>query len=326
MKNIPLERFSTYSIIARDAETGGFGAAVQTHQMCVGAVVPWLDPFAGAVVTQAMTNVNFGPMGLGLLRRGLTAEQTLDALIATDERRQSRQLAVVDTKGNVGAWTGGQCIREAGHHIGGGYSVQANMMTASTVIDAMREAFEAADGDLGERMLFALQAAQAHGGDIRGMQSAALKVVGGDDIEELSNQIPMYDLRVDEHDDPVGELARLVRLRKAQLIDASGHRALERDDIQGAREAWSSARDLAPELEEIPFWQAIGALEDAEDVQWAAAIFNSNLGSDERLGHWIDLIERLEECGIVSRAESAAELIAAIQTKNQSDGGQEARS
>jgi uncharacterized Ntn-hydrolase superfamily protein len=282
--------------------------------MCVGAVVPWLDPQAGVIVTQAMTNVNFGPTGLDLLRRGLTAEQTLDALIATDESRQTRQLAVVDRSGHVSAWTGAKCIREAGHHIGNGYSIQANMMSAPTVIGAMKEAFESCQGNLAERMLCSLQAAQSHGGDIRGMQSAALKVVDGGSIEELTFRIPDYDLRVDEHDEPLEELARLVRLRKAKLIDAEGHNALEQGDLQAAREAWSHASALAPELVEISFWQAVSAIEEAKDVQWAAEIFSSELGSDEHAEHWIDLIFRLEECGILSRQGSAAELVDVIRT------------
>jgi uncharacterized Ntn-hydrolase superfamily protein len=312
MKDIPSGWFSTYSIVARDADTGRFGAAVQTHQMCVGAVVPWLDPLAGAVVTQAMTNVNFGPRGLELLRGGLAAGQVLDALLATDDRKQSRQLAIVDSAGNVAAWTGDDCIREAGHSIGSGYSVQANMMTGDTVIEAMSEAFESQSGDLAERMLSALQAAQREGGDIRGMQSAALKVVGVKDNKPALFQIPRYDLRVDEHDDPVQELARLVRLRKAQLLDARGHASLEKGDIERAREDWSSARDTAPELEEIPFWQAIGVLEETGDIQWAAEIFHSALSSDDRHAEWINLIHRLEECGIIKKKGAAQDLVDAI--------------
>lgn len=307
-----LERFSTYSIVARDSQTGMFGAAVQTHQLCVGAVVPWLDPVAGALVTQAMTNVNFGPRGLELLRGGLSAKQVTDALLATDERRETRQLAVVDHSGEVSAWTGADCIREAGHFTGEGYSVQANMMERPSVIESMREAFEAADGDLANRMMAALHAAQEHGGDIRGMQSAALKVVGGDEVGALAFQVPRYDLRVDEHEDPIKELARLVRLRKAQLIDAHAHRDLENGEIEAAMVEWARARELAPELEELPFWQAIGVLEEKGDLGAAVEIFNSELSSDPRLEHWIDLAHRLEECGILSKKGSAQTLDEAV--------------
>jgi uncharacterized Ntn-hydrolase superfamily protein len=303
-----LERFSTFSIVARDAKTGRFGAAVQTHQMCVGAVVPWLDPVAGALVTQAMTNVNFGPRGLDLLRGGLSAKQVAEALLATDDRRETRQLAVVDRSGEASAWTGADCIREAGHFTGQGYSVQANMMEGSSVIESMGEAFEAADGDLADRMMAALHAAQEHGGDIRGMQSAALKVVGRDEDGTLAFHVPRYDLRVDEHEDPIKELTRLVRLRKAQLIDANAHRDLENGEIEAAMVEWARARELAPELEELPFWQAIGVLEEKGDLGAAAAIFKSELSSDPRFEHWIDLVHRLEECGILTQKGSAQAL------------------
>jgi uncharacterized Ntn-hydrolase superfamily protein len=232
--------------------------------------------------------------------------------LATDERRDVRQLAVVDRLGTVSAWTGNDCIREAGHFVGEGFSVQANMMIEATVIDAMKVAFLEAEGDLAERMLSALQAAQANGGDIRGMQSSALKVVGGEDAHELGFRIPSYDLRVDEHDDPVVELARLVRMRKAQLIDDGGHRALEAGELEMTREAWDRVRRLAPELEEVPFWQSIAVMEETEDVKWAAEIFRSNLLSDGRKEHWLDLIYRLEQCGVLSRQGSAEQLVAAI--------------
>jgi uncharacterized Ntn-hydrolase superfamily protein len=312
MRNVPLELFSTYSIIAKEPDTGMFGAAVQTHQMSVGAIAPWLDPIAGAVMTQAMINVNFGPRGLELLRGGLSAGQVTAALLATDERRQTRQLAVIDRQGKVSTWTGEECIREAGHYIGEGFSVQANMMAEATVIDAMRDAYESTTGDLAERMLSALQAAQDQGGDIRGMQSAALKVVGGESAKELSFQIPRYDLRVDEHGHALKELARLVRLRKAQLIDAEGHRALERGDFETTREKWAEARGLAPELEEVPFWQTIGVLDETGDVEWAAQIFHAALSTDERVEHWKDLIVRLEQCGILRKHGSASELLDAV--------------
>jgi uncharacterized Ntn-hydrolase superfamily protein len=312
MKDFPLGWYSTYSIVARDPDTGSFGAAVQTHQMCVGAVVPWLDPGAGAVVTQAMTNVNFGPRGLDLLRGGFTAQQVLDALLASDERRQTRQVAIVDSEGSIAVWTGEECIREAGHFIGNGYSVQANMMMGDTVIDAMKAAYEADSGDMADRLLGALQEAQREGGDIRGMQSAALKIVSAVDKRPASFQLPSYDLRVDEHHDPVGELDRLVRLRKAQLINARGHKALEDGEIERAREEWAEARKTAPELEEIPFWQSIDVLEEIGDLEWAAEIFQSAFSSDERHEEWIDLIHRLEECGIITRDGAAQDLEDAI--------------
>lgn len=314
MKNKPLDRYSTYSIVARDDQTGHLGVAVQTHQMCVGAHVPWLEACVGAVATQSLVNLSFGPMGLAMLREGIAAPSVIDALVASDKDANVRQVAVVDSKGRVGAWTGSNCIPEAGHRIGDGYSVQANMMTYPSVVQAMADAFENASGDLAERMIASLHAAQAEGGDIRGMQSAALVVVGerfsgsGDPFEERS----IYDLRIDEHEQPVGELNRLVRLRRAQLIDAEGYRQLEDGHIDEALETWIRARQLAPELEELPYWQAITLADDHSDVQEAVKILSPMLTSDSRKDYWLDLIKRLQDCGIIEREGAGDELLSAL--------------
>ena len=314
MKNYPHELFNTYSIIARDEATGHLGVAVQTHQMCVGAHVPWLEPGVGAVATQSLVNLSFGPMGLSMLREGVPAPKVVDALVASDKEARVRQVAVVDTKGRVGAWTGSNCIPEAGHHIGGGYSVQANMMTHPTVVRAMAKAYESASGVLAERMMAALHAAQDEGGDIRGMQSAALVVVGegflgtGDPFEERS----IYDLRVDEHAQPLQELDRIVRLRRAQLIDSEGYRQLEENHREEALETWQRARELAPELEEMGYWQALTLADDHNDIQAALDILFPMLSVDSRKDHWIDLIRRVQNCGIIEREGAGDELLAAL--------------
>lgn len=299
----------TYSIVARDPQTGELGAAVQTHQMKVGGVVPWLLPGIGAVVTQSLTNIAFGPMALAMLREGVPAPRVVAALVASDEGANRRQVAVVDAQGRAAAWTGEGCIAEAGHQTGEGYSVQANMMTAPTVVRAMAEAFERAQGDLAQRMFAALEAAQREGGDIRGMQSAALKVVSG------SSNVPawqtIYDLRVDEHADPLAELARLVRLNRAQLLDDAGHEAYKLGEREQALVRWSEARSLAPELEELAYWQAL-TLSDRGDLQTALAILRPMLDGDARRDHWIDLIGRLQTCGILETSGIADQLIAAL--------------
>ncbi len=301
--------FSTYSIVARDNETGQLGVAVQTHQMCVGAVVPWLAPGVGAIATQSLTNISFGPIGLAMLKAGVPAHKVVEALVASDDNAQVRQVAVVDAAGRVGAWTGPGCIPEAGHHIGEGYSVQANMMTASTVVPAMADAYERAQGDLAQRMLAALEAAQAEGGDIRGMQSAALKVVDG----TLNPTWPyIYDLRVDEHEEPVRELARLVRLRHAQLVEQQGYEALEQGDRERALSLWAMARAEAPELEELPFWQAITLADDAGDAQAGADLLLPVLRNDPRREHWLDLIARLQQCGLIKRSGAGDELLSLL--------------
>lgn len=298
--------FSTYSIVARDSETGQLGVAVQTHQMCVGAVVPWLAPGIGAIATQSLTNISFGPIGLAMLKAGVPAPKVIEALVASDENAQVRQVAAVDAAGRVGAWTGPGCISEASHHIGDGYSVQANMMTASSVVPAMADAYEHAQGDLAQRMLAALEAAQAEGGDIRGMQSAALKVVEG----KLNPTWPyVYDLRVDEHEEPVRELARLVRLRHAQLVEQQGYDALEQGDRERALLLWAAARTEAPELEELAFWQAVTLADDAGDAQTGADLLRPVLRNDPRREHWLDLIARLQQCGLIKRSGASNELL-----------------
>ena len=304
------EWFSTYSIVARDAETGQLGVAVQTHQMSVGAHVPWLLPGGGAIATQAMVNVSFGPMGLALLSEGVPAPKVVEALVAADARPHIRQVAAVDAHGQAGAWTGQACIPEAGHWIGEGYSVQANMMDRPTVVAAMATAYEGAQGDLAARMLAALRAAQGEGGDIRGMQSAALRVVSGTvDPKALSEERSIYDLRVDEHAQPLDELARLVRLRHAQLLDDEGHRALDRGDRSLAFERWEQARALAPELEEVGFWQAVALADRPAEVTRAAEILSQALAQEARREQWIDLLRRLQVCGLIERSGAAEELI-----------------
>ena len=302
--------FSTYSIVARDAETGELGVAVQTHQMCVGRVVPWLLPGVGALATQASSNISFGPVGLALLREGVPAPHVAAALVASDSLAHRRQFGLVDAQGRAAAHTGTGCIAAAAHRLGEGYSVQVNMMTNPTVVDAMAAAYEQASGDLAQRMMAALVAAQAEGGDIRGMQSAALKVVPGDATQPA--WATRYDLRVDEHDNPLAELARLVRLRGAQHIDARGYEALEAGDRASALALWAQARAQAPELEEMPFWQALALADGHADVEAAVTVLRPALAADPRRDHWLDLIQRLSVCGLIEREGAGEDLIAAL--------------
>lgn len=289
--------FSTYSIVARDPHTGELGVAVQTHQMCVGSVVPWLRPGLGALATQASANIRFGPLGLALLEEGVEPVRVIAALVASDAGAARRQVAVVDAQGRAAAWTGEKCIAEASHHVGEGYSVQANMMTRPTVVPAMAEAYEHASGDLAARMLAALQAAQAEDGDIRGMQSAALKIVSGDRSKPAWDAI--YDLRVDEHESPLDELARLVRLRRAAVIDERGYDLLNEGNSTEALALWQQARAIAPEMEELPFWQAMNVADELSDVEQAVALLRPVFERDPRRAEWVDLIRRLEACEMI---------------------------
>lgn len=306
--------YSTYSIVARDPETGDLGVAVQTHQMVVGWLVPWLVPGVGAIATQSLVNISFGPMGLAMLREDVAASRVVDALVASDKRAHRRQFAVVDRHGRAAAWTGDGCIPEAAHIVGEGYSVQANMMLKNKVVDAMKAAFEATEGDLAMRMLVAMQAAEEQGGDIRGMQSAALKVVKGDlSTESLYPDWQIiYDLRVDEHDEPMTELARLVRLNRAQIINQEGHELLKKEQREAALALWAEARQMAPELEEIPFWQAVTLADKPADVTTAASILQPTLADDPLREQWLDLVRRLQICGLLEREGAADELLAAM--------------
>lgn len=314
MREDPLLRFSTYSIVARDPVSGQFGVAVQTHQMCVGVVVPWLSPGLGALATQASSNIHFGPMGMALLAQGITAERVVDALVATDEGAHSRQLAVVDREGRAAAWTGERCIPVADHRLGSGYSVQANMMLGPGVVGAMAEAYENSQEDFAVRLLRALEAAQGLGGDIRGMQSAALKVVEARafDEEGRSHDMPLFDLRVDEHANPLQELERLVRLRRAQWLNHQGFEHLEGENRSDALKLWRQARDLAPELEELGFWQAASLADQDQPLDEAVAILKPILEREANREDWIDLLRRIQQCGILEREGTAEALIKAL--------------
>jgi uncharacterized Ntn-hydrolase superfamily protein len=192
----------TYSIVARDPETGELGVAVQTHQPSVGALCPWAEGDVGAVATQSIVDPAYGPRGLDAMRAGEAPAEALTRLLDADEGRAVRQVAFVDAQGRVAAHTGERCIAHAGHVIGEGFSCQANMMRDPGVPEAMADAFDRSTGSLAHRLLDALDAAQAAGGDIRGMQSSALIVVGA----------LRLDRRVDDHPEPLAELRRLVDL------------------------------------------------------------------------------------------------------------------
>jgi len=304
---------STYSIVARDPESGDIGAAVQTHQMCVGAHVLWLEAGVGAIATQSLTNRHFGPLGLTMLSEGVPAARVVAALAASDAQAEVRQVAAVDLKGSAGAWTGDGCIPHAGHQVGDGYSVQANLMTNDSVVPAMAAAFESAEGDLAARMLAALEAAQSEGGDLRGMQSAALKVVPGTAPQSGMQAVDArYDLRVDEHEAPLEELARLVRLTQAHLLDEEGSRLVTGGDVEAGLEIWIRAREMAPELEELPFWQALTLADDGNDPVGAAEILAAMLENEPRREHWLDLIERVKQSGLLDRKTAADELLEAL--------------
>src|SRR6202165_38742 len=250
------ERAMTYSIVARDKETGELGVAVQSHYFHVGPVVPWGLAGVGAVATQSMVNVSFGPLGLDHLRAGYTAEQTLKALLAGDSLPESRQLAIVDASGNVATHTGSKCIPAAGHHTGDNFSVQANLMEKDTVWDAMAAAYTNTKAPLAERMLAALDAAEAEGGDIRGKQSAAMLVVTGTPTGR-SWEDRIIDIRVEDSAEPLVELRRLLKIKRAYQTDEVADRLEEAGDMKEAATKREEGVALAPELEELAFWAGL---------------------------------------------------------------------
>ena len=278
----------TYSIVARDKETGEFGVAVQSHYFQVGPVVPWAVAGVGAVATQSMVNVSFGPLGIDYMRAGYSAEQTLKALLAGDSEPQSRQVSLVDATGNVATHTGSKCIPAAGHHIGDGFSCQANLMERDTVWDAMFEAYSQSKEPLAERMLAALDAAEAEGGDIRGKQSAAMLVVSGKPTgREWEDRV--IELRVEDAADPLVELRRLLRVKRAYMAMNEADRAADAGDQAAAATRLQDAITLAPEMVEIYFW---GGLSMAQQGMLDAGC-QLMMRAVEKDRRWIETLHRL---------------------------------
>src|SRR5918911_3278078 len=244
------------AIVARDPATGEMGVAVQSHWFSVGSNVAWAEAGVGAVATQSFIDPSYGRNGLELMRGGASAQEALRSLLAKDEGRDVRQVAMLDARGRVAAHTGAKCIEAAGDHTGKEYSVQANLMSNANVWPAMARAFESARGDLADRMLAALDAAQAAGGDIRGRQSAALIVVTGKPTGQAWKD-RLFDLRVDDSPEPLKELRRLVRLQRAYNHMNAGDLAVEKKDNEGALREYSAAERLVPDKAEMGYWHAV---------------------------------------------------------------------
>jgi uncharacterized Ntn-hydrolase superfamily protein len=300
----------TFSIVARDPATGDFGVAVQSHWFQVGPTVPWAEAGAGAVATQSFVKVDYGPRGLQLMKEGKSAREALDFLLSQDPEKDVRQVAMVDREGRVAAWTGPKCIAAAGHQTGAGYSVQANLMDKPSVWPAMARAFEAAKGDLADRMLAALDAAQAEGGDIRGRQSAALVVVRGKPSGEPWRD-RLVDLRVDDNPEPLAELRRLLNLHRAYEEMNQGDDAVAKNDIQAAVGHYTRASELAPDIVELPFWQAV-TLFVAGQEEKALAIFKDVFAREDR---WVRLVPRLPASGLLPDDPKKIEKILAVAPK-----------
>jgi uncharacterized Ntn-hydrolase superfamily protein len=249
----------TYSIVASEPATGRIGVAVQSYYFCVGAVVPWAEAGVGAVATQAMGDPSYGPRGLELMRAGRSASDALAMLLAADQNRAVRQVAMVDGLGNVAVHTGASTIAEAGHVTGEGFSVQANMMLRNTVWSAMADAYRATTGDLADRLLAALDAAEAEGGDIRGRQSAALLVVEAKASGRLLDD-KLVDLRVDDAREPLNEIRRLLEISRAHQHLRQALAALAQGDFPAMNSEFDHAARLSGNNPEMRFWQAVALL------------------------------------------------------------------
>ncbi|HYL58200.1 MAG TPA: DUF1028 domain-containing protein [Candidatus Acidoferrales bacterium] len=249
----------TYSIVARDAATGQLGVAVQSHFFSVGSIVTWAEAGVGAVASQAFSDPAYGKLGLDLMRAGRSAPDALAGIAASDPAREVRQVAMVDAQGRVAAHTGQVTIPEAGHIVGDGFSVQANMMLRNSVWPAMADAFRGARGELVDRMLAALDAAEAEGGDIRGRQSAAMLVVSGTNTGRPWEDT-IFNLRVDDAAEPLLELRRLVTLRRAYIHHRLADAAIDRGDHDTVEREFALAEKHIGDNPEMRYWHAVALL------------------------------------------------------------------
>ncbi|NUM79854.1 DUF1028 domain-containing protein [bacterium] len=301
---------NTYSIVARDTVTGEMGVAVQSHWFSVGTTVTWAEAGVGAVATQSFVDPAYGPLGLELMRAGKTAKQALESILATDPGKDVRQVAMIDAKGNVATHTGSKCIQGAGHITGNNYSVQANLMSNDKIWGAMSKAYESAKGDLAERMLAALEAAEAAGGDIRGKQSAAILIVKPQSSGR-SWADRVMELRIEDHPEPLKELRRLIKVHRAYEYMNRGDLAVEHGDIDGALKEYSAAEAMFPDNLEMKFWHAI-SLANAGRVDESLPIFKEVFQKDM---NWATLIPRLPKSGVLTGDEAAITKILSVAPK-----------
>jgi len=285
---------NTYSIVARDSVTGEMGVAVQSHWFSVGTVVSWAEAGVGAVATQSFAEIDYGPLGLELMRSGKTANEALQALLSVDEQAAVRQVAMVDKHGNVAVHTGEKCIPAAGDQKGAQYSVQANLMEKESVWPAMAKAYESAGGDLLNRLFAALEAAQAEGGDIRGKQSAAILIVPAESSGAPWKE-KVVDLRVDDHPEPLKEMKRLIKVHRAYQHMNAGDGYLAKGQVDKALEEYSTAHDLYPENVEILYWTA-ATLAAEEQLEKALPMFKEVFA---KAPVWRELTKRLPAVGLL---------------------------
>ena len=288
----------TYSIVARDEKSGQIGVGVQSHYFNV-SIVTWGESGVGVVATQSFVNKSFGLRGLELLKQGKTPKEALDILVSQDDGREMRQVSIMDAKGNVATHTGSKCIKHAGHKIGKNYSAQANMMLSEKVWPLMAQAFEKNEKlPLAERIINSLEAAETVGGDVRGKQSANIVIYKGESIDEKWEE-PLMDLRVDDHEDPLKELRRLLILYRAYEECDKGDQAFEKGDIKEALEHYKNGMEMVPDNLELKYWTAV-TLANTKKIDQALELFSEVFKIDN---NWRILTERLPEIGLLNVEE-----------------------
>ncbi len=303
----PIRPVSTYSIICYDSTTGQFGAAVQSHWFKVADVI-WVEPNVGVVATQSLADFSYGLLGIEMMKRGKSARQTLEGILASDPENQVRQVAMMDKNGVIAAHTGRKCIAEAGHLVGKNYSVQANLMRSAAVWPTMAAAFENIEGDLAEKMMAALEAAQAEGGDIRGKQSAAMVVVTGEPVG-LPWKDRIIDIRVDDSPEPLKELRRLLNVSRAYIHMDNGDEYVAVENYEAANREYARAADLMPDNPEIRYWHAV-TLATVGQIDSALPIFKEVFAIDES---WRELIPRLVKAELLLDDEELIDKIMNIE-------------
>lgn len=289
-------RLVTYSIIAFDPDSGECGVAVQSNWFSVGSLVTFAEPGVGAVATQANVDVGYGPRGLALMRGGRSAPEALAELIPADPLESERQVAMVDVHGGVVAHTGADCFRYCGQVVGHHHSTQANLMKTAAVWGAMSETYLVGSGPLTERLMDALDAGEAAGGDLRGRQSAAILVVpaSGDAWERV------VEVRVEDHPEPLIELRRLVAMSRAYAIAREGDALLGERDMDGAGAKYVEAWELSPTPVELRFWASFGLIHRGE-AERGAAMLREALDSSEG---WTTLLSLLGDYDAPALAEA----------------------
>ena len=290
----------TYSIIAIDEKTGEMAVGVQSHWFSVGTIVSWAKSGVGVVATQSFVNPAYGPEGIKLMESGVSAENALTQLVSEDDSREYRQVAMLDVNGSIKAFTGEKCIISAGQYIGKNFSVQANMMLNDKVVPSMKKAFEENFKlPLAERIIKVFEAAEKSGGDIRGKQSAVILVVGSKKVKNEWED-KKIDLRVDDSENPIKEIKRLLKVSRAYEHMNKGDVAIEKGDMQKALSEYASAEKLFPQNLEMKFWKAVALLNNSR-VSQAREIFKYVINKNK---NWEKLLLRLPASNLVSLSKN----------------------